>query len=64
MKSNPYRSHTFAAAAAAALVTTVLAGAIVEGFNTAKLERAIAGPGADTVVALVRRDGGQAPAWT
>lgn len=57
MKSNPYRGHSVAAAAAAALVTTVLAGAIVEGFNPAKLEHAAANRGADTIVALARRDG-------
>jgi hypothetical protein len=64
MKTNPYRNHSVAAALAAALVTTVLAGSIVEGFNPAEIGRAAASQGSDTLIALARRDEDPASRWT
>ena len=64
MKTNPYRRHSVAAALAAALVTTVLAGSIVEGFNPADLGRAAASQGSDTLIAQARREEVPPSRWT
>ncbi len=39
MKTNPYRSHSVAAALAATIVTTVLMATLVESFEPAQLLR-------------------------
>ena len=63
MKTNSYRSHSVAAAVAAALVTTVLVASLVESFEPAQLLRFNDGTNADLAVAQARR-GDAATEWT
>ncbi len=55
MKTNPYRSHSTAAALAATIVTTVLVGSLVESFEPARLLQLERNSSADQVIALERR---------
>jgi hypothetical protein len=55
MKTNPYRSHSVAAALAATIVTTVLVGSLVESFEPAQLIQFDRDPAGDLIVALERR---------
>ncbi len=55
MKTNPYRSHSTAAALAATIVTTVLVGSLVESFEPARLLQFERNSSADQVIALERR---------
>jgi hypothetical protein len=63
MKTNQYRSHSVAAAVAAALVTTVLVASLVESFEPSQLLRFNDGASADLTVAQARR-GDVATEWT
>lgn len=54
MKTNPYRSHSTAAALAATIVTTVLVASLVESFEPARLLQFERNAGAP-IVALERR---------
>jgi hypothetical protein len=64
MKTNPYRGHSIAAAVAAALVTTVLVGSVVESLNPAALKGVAARSSAGSTVAQARRAADSTPAWT
>ena len=55
MKTNQYRSHSVAAALAAAIVTTVLVASLVESFEPARLLRFDDGANGNPIVALDRR---------
>ncbi|HEU5467836.1 MAG TPA: hypothetical protein VFU77_00895 [Steroidobacteraceae bacterium] len=55
MKSNQYRSHSIAAAVAAALVTTVLVSSLVESFEPAQLLRIEGQSAGEPTIALERR---------
>jgi hypothetical protein len=55
MKTNPYRSHSTAAALAATIVTTVLVASLVESFGPARLLQIERKSNADQVIALERR---------
>ena len=55
MKTNPYRSHSTAAALAATIVTTVLVASLVESFEPARLLQVARNSSADPVIALERR---------
>ena len=55
MKTNPYRSHSTAAALAATFVTTVLVSSLVESFEPARLLQFERNSSGDQVVALERR---------
>ncbi len=55
MKTNPYRSHSVAAALAATIVTTVLVGTLVESFEPAQLLQFERDATGDQIVALERR---------
>ena len=55
MKTNPYRSHSVAAAVAATLVTTVLVASLVESFNPSQLIQLNRDANGDLIVALERR---------
>ena len=55
MKTNPYRSHSIAAALAATFVTTVLLGSLVESFEPAQLIQLAGKANGDLIVALERR---------
>jgi hypothetical protein len=55
MKSNQYRSHSIAAAVAAALVTTMLVSSLVESFEPAQLLRIEGQSAGEPAIALERR---------
>lgn len=55
MKTNPYRSHSVAAALAATIVTTVLVASLVESFEPARLIQFDRDATGDLVIALERR---------
>jgi hypothetical protein len=55
MKTNPYRSHSVIASFAAAIVTTVLVGTLVESFQPARLLEINRKANGDLTVALERR---------
>ena len=55
MKTNPYRSHSIAAALAAAVVTTVLVSSLVESFEPAQLYQFARKADPELAVALARR---------
>ena len=60
MKTNPYRSHSVAAALAATIVTTVLVASLVESFEPAQLYQFSRKANPELAVALVRRPSGDA----
>jgi hypothetical protein len=55
MKTNPYRSHSVAAALAATFVTTVLIGTVVESLNPSRLLRSDENAAGNPTVALDRK---------
>jgi hypothetical protein len=55
MKTNPYRSHSVAAALAATIVTTVLVASLVESFEPARLIQFDRAANGDLAIALERR---------
>ncbi len=55
MKTNPYRSHSTAAALAATIVTTVLVASLVESFEPARLLQFDRDANSGPIVALERR---------
>jgi hypothetical protein len=62
MKTNPYRSHSVAAAVAATVVTTLLLATLVESFEPAQLLQFNEGASDEGAVALDRRTDPAAPA--
>lgn len=64
MKTNQYRSHSFAAALAATFVTTVLVSSLVDSFEPAQLLRLDGKSARETVIALERRSATDAADWT
>ncbi len=58
MKTNPYRSHSVAAALAAAVVTTVLVSTLVESFEPAQLYQFSRKADPEIAVAPARRQPG------
>ena len=63
MKTNPYRSHSVAAAVAAAVVTTVLCASLVASFEPEQLYQLSNAANADQTIAQARR-GDAAADWT
>jgi hypothetical protein len=58
MKTNPYRSHSVAAALAATIVTTVLVASLVESFDPAQLIQFSRKANPELAVALAGRQPG------